>query len=101
MPHEVNLQRLLASGQARVLSKEFTPLVIDFENLPPEAGQHLCEEVLVTAAGRVDLVVFWWTCAMLRGDAWDHRPAGMTNAPDGHGDPDHWRQAVCMLMAPK
>lgn len=117
-PHDVNLERLLAAGDTKLLTGEFRVLNVDFEQLPPESGQHTVLDVKATASGRVDAIVFWWRCCMLRGDTDD--ALAMTNAPfiptlagktagavkafgagDGvRGEIDHWRQAVCVLPRP-
>lgn len=99
-PHEVNHSRLVMGGHVRELTAEFAALTIDFENLPPREGQQVVFDVQCEASGMADAVVFWWKCAMFRGDAWDHSPRGLTNAPSAPGDPDHWRQAVCVLPSP-
>lgn len=99
--HEVNFAQLLKSGKVRKLTSDFMPLVIDFEALPPEEGQHNSIDVVCESEGRIDAVVFWWRCAMVRGDTFDHQPAGMNNAPTEPGETDHWRQAVCILPAPR
>ncbi|CAK0883442.1 unnamed protein product [Prorocentrum cordatum] len=104
-PHDVALDRLVEAGGARVLSEEFYAFHFDFESLPPAAGRCQVCEVRVARAGRVDAVVFWWRCRMVRGDA----EAAMTNAPPwapsaSHLPPrseiDHWRQSVCVLPRP-
>mmetsp|Transcript_24986 Transcript_24986/g.83393 ORF Transcript_24986/g.83393 Transcript_24986/m.83393 type:complete len:506 (-) Transcript_24986:24-1541(-) len=38
---------------------------------------------------------------MLRGDRFEQEPAGMHNEPGSDGDPDHWRQAFCVLPRPR
>lgn len=56
-------------------------------------------EVQVKQRGRMDAIVFWWRCYMLRGDT----TASMTNAPFRsklQREIDHWRQAVCVLPHP-
>merc|ERR1719174_2081612 len=90
----------MQSGAARKLTKDFRVFSVDFECLPPESGQHIALHTRCEVAGIADAVVFWWRCAMLRGDSWDHQPEALHNAPCMPGDPDHWRQAVCMLPAP-
>lgn len=96
-PHEVNLRQLLRCGRARELTDEFVALEIDFESLPPVQGQHAALDVVIKSAGNVDAIVFWWRCAMIRGDS--HTHGGLTNAPGE--DTDHWRQAVCVLPRPQ
>lgn len=93
-PHDVVLEKLVAAGQARVLTQDFPALFFDFEHLPATSGSKMLE-VKLEASGRVDAIVFWWQCYMCRGD---HR-ASMTNAPWTTKRPEigHWRQAVCVL----
>ena len=96
-PHDVVLEKLVAAGQARVLTQDFPALFFDFEHLPAISGSKLLE-VKLEASGRLDAIVFWWQCYMLRGD---HR-GSMTNAPwtknaTPRREIGHWRQAVCVL----
>ena len=94
-PRDVVLEKLVAAGQARVLTQDFPALFFDFEHLPATSGSKMLE-VKLEASGRVDAIVFWWQCYMRRGD---HR-ASMTNAPwtaTKRPEIGHWRQAVCVL----
>eukprot|EP00435_Cladocopium_sp_Y103_P008249 s4688_g2.t1 len=97
-PHDVVLEKLVAAGQARVLTQGFPALFFNFEHLPETSGSKMLE-VKLEASGRVDAIVFWWRCYMLRGD---RRPS-MTNAPwstkpaTKRQEIGHWRQAVCVL----
>eukprot|EP00927_Polykrikos_kofoidii_P066225 TRINITY_DN61863_c0_g1_i1.p1 TRINITY_DN61863_c0_g1~~TRINITY_DN61863_c0_g1_i1.p1 ORF type:complete len:838 (-),score=109.54 TRINITY_DN61863_c0_g1_i1:21-2534(-) len=101
-PHEVNAAELFRTGKARKLTHEFQALVVDFETLPPANGQHIAFSVSCVSSGRMDAVIFWWRCDMLRDDDVNDMLRGMTNAPaDLGGSADHWRQAVCMLSPSK
>ena len=92
-PHDVVLEKLVAAGGARVLSNDFPAWSIDFEHLPATSRSRVLK-VKVQKSGRVDAIVFWWHCYMLRGD----QCASMTNAPWTSGrEIGHWRQAVSVL----
>lgn len=100
-PHDVALEKLLATGKAHLLSDEFHALSFDFESLPSSHRAKLLE-VTVRRSGRLDAIVFWWYCYMLRGD----QVPSMTNAPSSFSQStkreiDHWRQAVCVLPHPR
>ncbi|CAE7612010.1 PRMT16 [Symbiodinium natans] len=100
-PHDVALEKLLAAGKARLLTDEFFALSFDFESLP-DGHRARKLEVAITRSGRLDAIVFWWYCYMLRGD----KVPTMTNAPSSFSkaearEIDHWRQAVCILPYPR
>ena len=96
-PHDVALERLVKTEKARVLTEQFYVLSFDFEDLP-ESFRSKMLEVKVKESGRLDAIVFWWYCYMLRGD----KTPTMSNAPSWlrkrqGREIDHWRQAVCVL----
>ncbi|CAJ1421638.1 unnamed protein product [Effrenium voratum] len=97
-PHDVVLEKLVAAGQARVLTEEFHAQSFNFEQLP-EPRRCSVADVRVVQSGRLDAIVFWWCCYMVRGD----KSPSMTNAPSWAAhlpkreEIDHWRQAVCIL----
>ena len=108
-PHDVVLERLVGTGEARILTEEFSALSFNFESLPPEAGRCEVVSLKVGTAGWLDAVVFWWYCVMVRNDP---LPT-MTNAPArvpiatradamaGRSEIGHWRQAVSILPGPR
>ena len=65
-PFDCPLSILLRTGDARALSAPFAAWEIDFEALPPSDGRSRRLELAATASGRVDAVVFWWSCDLDR-----------------------------------
>lgn len=95
-PHDVVLEKLLEAKQAKVLSQEVQVMDFDFEHLPSDRKKLL--ELHIKQSGRLDAMIYWWSCYMVRGD----KEPSMSNAPSWASqlprrEIDHWRQAVCVL----
>ena len=96
-PHDVVLEKLLEAKEARLLSEELHVFHFDFEELPATSRKKRLE-VKIDQSGRLDAMIYWWSCYMVRGD----KEPAMSNAPSWASklvrkEIDHWRQAVCVL----
>jgi len=80
----------MEAGKSYTLADPISVFDFDFVNLPPEKGRTKQLKILITKAGSVHAVCFWWTCELYKG-------ISFSTSPEMNQRRRHWSQAVCLL----